>query len=494
MPAQLRDRLDVAHRNSIRLLKLVNSLLGFSRIEAGRARASFEAVDLAALTSELAANFRSACERAGLELVINCPPLPESAFVDRDMWEKIVLNPLSNAFKFTFEGRIEVAVRVTSGSPTLSIRDTGVGIPEGELPRIFERFHRIEGQRSRTYEGSGIGLALVRELVKLRQGNIRVDSSPGVGTIFTVTVPFRRAQPTHDLSGAERSLAPTSVRTEAFVDEAERWSPYSQAQELGDGDIERRRRPQRSTGAPTILVADDNADMREYLKRLLTPHYEVQTTEDGAAALSKLRRRRPDLLLCDVMMPQLDGFGLLRAIRTDPELQDLPVILLSARAGEESRVDGVNSGADDYLVKPFSARELLARVSVNIRLARLRSEAVEAVRANERQLRDMNATLQQRATEALAEKRFLAELVEATDTSVQVVDSDFRFAAINEAAQRDFVRVFGVRPSVGDSILDVLAQLPDQQDAACKVWRRALAGEAFTETGWWGGEARTPRL
>jgi signal transduction histidine kinase len=149
MAAQQRDRLDVAHRNAVRLLKLVNSLLDFSRIEAGRAQASFEAVDFAALTAELAANFRSACERAGLELVINCPPLPGLVFVDRDMWEKIVLNLLSNAFKFTFEGRIEVAVGVTGGSPTLWVRDTGVGIPEGELPRIFERFHRIEGQGSR---------------------------------------------------------------------------------------------------------------------------------------------------------------------------------------------------------------------------------------------------------------------------------------------------------------------------------------------------------
>jgi signal transduction histidine kinase len=193
LPGEQRDRLDVAHRNSLRLLKLVNSLLDFSRIEAGRAQASYEPVDLSAFTVELASNFQSACERAGLKLVIQCPPLPEPVYVDRDMWEKIVLNLLSNAFKFTFEGRIEVTMHTQDRSAVLSVRDTGAGIPEQDLPRLFERFHRIEGQRSRTHEGSGIGLALVQELVNLHRGQILVESEAGRGTTFTVIVPFGSA-------------------------------------------------------------------------------------------------------------------------------------------------------------------------------------------------------------------------------------------------------------------------------------------------------------
>ena len=372
------DRLDIARRNSLRLLKLVNSLLDFSRIEAGRARASYEPVDLAALTAELASSFRSACEHAGLELVVDCRPLPEAAYVDRDMWEKIVLNLLSNAFKFTFAGRIEVTLAGSDASAVLSVRDTGVGIPEQELPRLFERFHRIEGQRSRTYEGSGIGLALVQELVNLHQGSIAVESRSGAGTTFTVTIPLGRAHRPADHAGAERRQAPTSVRAEAYVEEAMRWlsdPPPPDQEDLDVGHGFRAQLPVPVTASDrqaSVLVADDNADMRDYLKSLLGPHYEVRTVADGAAALAEARRRRPDLLLSDVMMPRLDGIGLVREIRGDRLLADLPVMLLSARAGQEASVEGLQAGADDYLVKPFSAKELLARIASNMELAQLR--------------------------------------------------------------------------------------------------------------------------
>ncbi|HET8701461.1 MAG TPA: HAMP domain-containing sensor histidine kinase, partial [Nitrococcus sp.] len=195
-PARLpqhRGELDVAHRNSLRLLKLVNTLLDFSRIEAGRAQACYEPTDLARFSAELASNFRSACERVGLALVVDCPPLPEPVYVDRDMWEKILLNLLSNAFKFTFEGEIAVCLAAVDGAAELTVRDTGVGIPEAELPRLFKRFHRIEGQRSRTYEGSGIGLSLVQELVRLHGGTLRAESTAGQGTGFTVRIPLGAA-------------------------------------------------------------------------------------------------------------------------------------------------------------------------------------------------------------------------------------------------------------------------------------------------------------
>jgi len=376
--------LSIAHRNTLRLLKLVNTLLDFSRVEAGRIQAVYEPTDLAALTADLASNFRSACERAGLALRIDCPPLPEPVYVDRDMWEKIVLNLLSNAFKFTFEGEIEVRLEAKDDTVVLTVRDTGVGIPAEELPKLFDRFYRIEGQRSRTHEGSGIGLSLVQELVKLHGGRIRAESEPGVGTTFAVSIPRGSAHLPPERIQAPRTLASTSIRAAAFVEEALRWLPETEHLEppvAGELAVE----PMGFEGA-RILLADDNADMRAYVQRLLEPWWNVQAVADGKAALEAIRAQRPDLVIADVMMPQLDGLGLLRAIRQDPQLADLPVVMLSARADETARITGLERGADDYLVKPFSARELVARVKSQLALARARAQiAIERARAAERE-------------------------------------------------------------------------------------------------------------
>uniref|UniRef100_UPI0015F0904F sensor histidine kinase n=1 Tax=Pseudonocardia pini TaxID=2758030 RepID=UPI0015F0904F len=186
---RLRTELDVVHRNGLRLGKLVNSLLDYSRLQAGRIDARFAPVDLARLTAELAGAFRSAVEHAGLEFVVDCPPLSGPVHVDRDSWEKIVLNLLSNALKFTFDGSVRVELRETAGAVRLTVADTGVGVGESEMPRLFERFHRVTGVRSRSAEGSGIGLAMVRELVGLHGGTISAQSTPGIGTVLTVEVP-----------------------------------------------------------------------------------------------------------------------------------------------------------------------------------------------------------------------------------------------------------------------------------------------------------------
>jgi signal transduction histidine kinase/CheY-like chemotaxis protein len=384
LPLTERLKLDTAHRNSLRLLKLVNSLLDFSRIEAGRTQGSFEPLDLATLTAELASNFRSACERAGLKLVVDCAPLPEPVIADRDMWEKIVLNLLSNAFKFTFTGEIAVRLRKLDGKAELTVRDTGVGIPPHELPRLFERFHRIEGQQSRTYEGSGIGLALVQELVNLHNGTIRADSAAAGGTIFTITIPFGRSHLPQDRIAAKRELAPTSARAAAYVEEALRWLPNMPDEIPSKHDAT----TGRGLREPAkILLADDNADMRIYIRRLLGPLCDVQSVADGQEAIEAMRERRPDLVLADVMMPRLDGFKLVHAIRSDPEFANLPIILLSARAGEESEIEGLKSGADDYLIKPFSARELIARVETHLKLARERAQTTATLRDSEARFR-----------------------------------------------------------------------------------------------------------
>ncbi len=379
LPAARRERLETAHRNSVRLLKLVNTLLDFSRIEAGRTQASYEATDLAACTAELASVFRSAVEAAGLALRVECPELPEPVYVDREMWEKIVLNLLSNAFKHTFDGSISVRLRWFGDCVELAVDDTGVGIPSAELPRLFERFHRVKGAKSRSHEGTGIGLALVQELVFLHGGSIRVESEEGKGSTFAVTIKTGSAHIPADQIGVPSSLASTTVRTAGYVEEARQWLPTDAPDSFpsaASANFSARVAQPSPAGSrlPRILLADDNADMREYLRRLLTRDYDVQAVPDGAAALSAAQAEPPDLLLTDVMMPYLDGFELLRAIRADSRTRPLPVILLSARAGEESAVEGLDAGADDYLAKPFTAHELMARVRTHLELSRVRRD------------------------------------------------------------------------------------------------------------------------
>ena len=397
----------VAHRNSLRLLKLVNSLLDFSRIEAGRIQARYEPLDLATWTAEICSTFRSAMEKAGLQLVVDCPPLPVPVYIDREMWEKIVLNLLSNAFKFTLEGSVRVTLSPSGGFAELEVRDTGAGIPAGELPRLFDRFHRVEGSKGRTHEGSGIGLALVQELVKAHGGTVSVASELGKGSVFTVRVPWGKDHLPADRILGEASHVSVAARAEAYVQEALRWLPGETRLDSESLSFDRDEPAPgkdgialEGAGRYRILLAEDNADMRDYVRRLLSPHMEVTATANGREALTSILENPPDLVLSDVMMPVLDGFALLKEIRANPQTATLPVIILSARAGEESRVEGVGAGADDYLVKPFSARELLARVSAHLKLSRLRRESMEALGRANAELRRVNEDLNQFAYSA----------------------------------------------------------------------------------------------
>jgi signal transduction histidine kinase/CheY-like chemotaxis protein len=382
LPEAARDDLQAMQRNTQRLLKLVNTLLDFARTEAGRLQASYEPIDLAALTAELAGVFRSAIERAGLRLTVECPPLPEPIHVDREMWEKIVLNLLSNAFKFTFDGEIAVSLQQKGDLVELEVRDSGTGIPKDELPNLFKRFHRVQGAKSRSHEGTGIGLALVQDLVRLHGGDITVDSAPGRGSSFKATVRTGTAHLPPDRLRAARTLASSTVRPSSFVDEALRWLPSQRAATPSAEPAEPRGLSSAalSTVGARILIADDNTDMRDYLRRLLAPYWTVQEVADGAAALAEAQRDPPELVISDVMMPGLDGFALLRSLRSDARTRQVPVVMLSARAGEEARIEGLDAGADDYLTKPFIARELVARVASQLVLARGR-QALEQQRA-----------------------------------------------------------------------------------------------------------------
>jgi signal transduction histidine kinase len=428
------SELEMVHHNQLRLLKLVNTLLDFSRVEEGRIQASFQPTDIARFTAELASAFRSAMERAGLEYVVECPAIGESVLLDRDMWEKIVLNLISNAFKFTFEGKVSVSVQSAYAFIELEVCDTGIGIPEHELPNIFQRFHRIPNAKGRSIEGTGIGLALVNELVKLHRGTVRVQSTEGKGSCFTVSIPQANPNILADRTEAPPTPVSNATRADSYVEEALRWLPSASAAR-GNNQLAIQPDPTASTFSALvsdtrsnemITIADDNADMRQYLYRLLSTRYRVLVFSNGADALAGARKYGADLIIADVMMPILDGFGLLKAVRADPVLRLKPVILLSARAGEEARVKGMEAGADDYLVKPFTARELLARAGAHLKLARFRLDAAEA----ERRLR----------AEVENERNRLRDSFSQAPAPIAILDGfDHRFTFVNDA----FVSLLG---------------------------------------------------
>ena len=365
LPPAARDQLTLAMRNGQRLQRLVNDLMDFASIEAGRASAVRVQTDVADFTAELAGVLRAAAERAGLRLSVDCPPLSHPAYVDPRMWEKVVLNLLSNAVKYTFVGSIDVAVRNSDDGIRLTVTDTGIGIPAEELPLVFDRFHRVPGSLARNREGTGIGLALVRELVGLHGGTVAVASRPGAGSTFTVAIPWGSPD-------AEVDAAHPVAPSEAARGTAEAW----------EVDVAPGEQPApRTDTTTTVLVVDDNADMRTYLTRLLTPNWQVRTCANGAEALADIAEQQPAVVLTDVMMPRIDGFELLRRLRADPATRAIPVIMLTARAGQEAAVEGFAAGADDYLAKPFQAAELIARVRVAIdRAAGLRAAVSEAAR------------------------------------------------------------------------------------------------------------------
>ncbi|MES2647658.1 MAG: ATP-binding protein [Bacteroidota bacterium] len=366
-----RERLDVAYRNAIRMQKLVNTLLDFSRMEAGRVEGRFSLVDICTLTTDLASNFRSAVEKAGMHLQVDCGPVYDDIYVDTDMWEKIVLNLVSNAFKYSKKGNINVVLKQVNKQLIFSVSDNGIGIPEEQVEKIFDRFHRVENIYGRSQEGTGIGLAMVKELVKLHDGTVSVKSEYGKGSTFTVVIPVGHAHIEPGKIIKAPSNAGVSVQAISFVQEALKWIPSEQNDKRNSNALPTGKSAN-NTSVRKLLLADDNDDMRAYVTRLLSDQFEVITAVDGNDAYEKMLITPPDLLLSDVMMPGLDGFGLLKKIRAHNSLKNIPVIFLSARAGEEAKVEGLEAGADDYLVKPFTAKELIARIDGNIKIAKSR--------------------------------------------------------------------------------------------------------------------------
>jgi signal transduction histidine kinase/FixJ family two-component response regulator len=410
-----RERITTAHSNGLRLLKLVNSLLDFTRVDDGSVTTARLPVDLGALTEDLVSVFRSAFEHAGIELLTAIEAVG-MVDVDVDMWESTVLNLVSNALKYTLRGSVRVALHRRERAVELSVADTGVGIARDEQGRVFERFFRSSNAAGRSFEGSGIGLALVSELVHLHGGSIAVQSTPGVGSTFTVTLPV---QPSTGEQAGDVTRRSSTARSQAFAADAHRW--IDDVATTSEHD---------ESGRATVLVADDNSDMRRYLYSLLDTEWRVRLVSSGQEALDAVRQERPDVIVSDVMMPGIDGLHLVDRLRTDAALHDLPVLLLSGRAGPEATADGLARGADDYLVKPFSAKELRARIRALLdareRASRATTEALAGRRRAE-ELARLSASLHSARTfQAIADASFawLHDVLGAHLVTLSVAERD----------------------------------------------------------------------
>ena len=426
LPPGQREAVGAAHRAALRLRRLVDTLFDVARAEADHLHPRLEPTDVAALTADCAAMVRATAEELGLELVVDVSG--GTVWLDQEMWARIVLNLLSNAVKFTPEGTVAVTVRTTGDGCVLTVADTGVGIPEAEQGRVFERFHQVDGVTGRSREGVGIGLSLVADLTAALGGTVSVHSVAGRGSTFTVTVP--RAQAPR----AARRLSVDDLSA-SFLDETRQWVPPAAAGPVaGDG----RRR---------VLLVEDNADMRDYLTRLLSAQdWQVDGVGDAETALAHARAVRPDLVLSDVMLPGRDGVALVGDLRSDPVLARVPVVLLTARAGTESAIEGLGAGADDYVVKPFHPAELIARTRAHLELSSFRETLLAE---GEREAGTLREALASRGTTSQAVGILMA---------VHRCDADAAFKRLTAMSQRRNVKV---RDIAGELVTRFVAGLPD---------------------------------
>ena len=330
--ARLAEQHTLMRRHAARLLELINQLLDIARLEAGQLRLRASVLDLRAFVLSHVAAFDSLAAARGLQLHATVPPDELPACVDSDQLEKVLTNLLGNALKFTpAGGQVRLTLATEPGLAVLSVADTGAGIPAAHLPLVFDRFHQVDDSPNRRHDGSGIGLALVKELVALHHGTVEVASTEGKGTVFTVRLPLGTAH----LRSEELVPAPVSSAPKTVLPDSE---PALHAEPEGAEDAR-----------PFVLVVDDHADMRAYVARCLRAEFRVETAAEGEAGWARIVEEAPDAVVSDLMMPVLDGLELCRRLKTDERTSHIPVVLLTARTHDDSRLAGLELGADDYL-------------------------------------------------------------------------------------------------------------------------------------------------
>ncbi len=390
-----RDFFRSLHNNGVRLLKLINNLLDFSKIEAGRMTMRVREIDIVRFVRTYIGAVHSAAESKSVSLSFNSETAPVPLFIDPEKMDKVIMNLFSNALKFTSKlGMIDITVEEHDASCSIIFRDTGEGIPSEYVDKIFDRFSRAETGSMRRQEGTGIGLALAKEFVLLHGGTIDVVSKhieehpEDHGTVFTVTIPRGREH-------FENRLDVTVVsEKEGELDESITDRHYFTADITGDSSNSPITSPAETgpdttsgnPGMPSILVVDDNVEMRDFITMLLKKDFRVRVAENGEEGLKAANRTRPDLIITDVMMPVMDGYEMTRRVKDDPVLHQVPVIMITAKADISNKIEGLEFGADDYLTKPFNSRELLTRIRSLLRAREFEKAIAKRNREIEREL------------------------------------------------------------------------------------------------------------
>jgi signal transduction histidine kinase/class 3 adenylate cyclase/two-component SAPR family response regulator len=379
------DQAVIALRNSRRLLRLVNQLLDLQRLNAGRMQPSFRPCDMVDFVSQIIESFRPYCEKKGLELIADLQPCP-MLYLDLEKFDKVVYNLLSNAMKFTPAGkRIKIALSPIGDHCLLQVSDAGIGIQADQIPHLFERFRQAEGSANRSYEGTGLGLALVKELVEMHQAQIQVESIYGEGSTFSIRIQTGSAHLPAEQVIEEQAAIQTGRSAIELADLG------TEMQELDQAEVVESAEPIPTNGV-RILVVDDNPDLRTYVSGILRQQgYQLFTARNGEEGFQVAQAQRPHLIVTDLMMPKVSGLDLTRMIREQEDLKGIPIILLTAKADENTHLEGVEHGVDAYLSKPFNDRMLLAEV-----------RNLLALKENEQRMADLNNYL----TESVL-KRFL---------------------------------------------------------------------------------------
>ena len=395
---KIHSQLRVIERNQEHLLGLVNQILDLAKFEAGTMRLKVSPVpDMNRFIESRISQFRTIAQERSIELRTYLDPGVHEAniYIDREQFDKILYNLLSNALKFTKQGHIEVSTTIRESSFYLEVSDSGIGIKQDQLPHIFDRFRQADGSESREFAGTGLGLALVKEIADLHGGDVIVQSQYGKGSRFRVTIPLGKSHldPAWVVELAEDELESVPGKKSVLI------VHEGAADQKGVDSINAETESEFNSENPIILYVEDNADLRNHVHGLLKQNYNVFLAVDGKDGLLKTRKYKPDLILTDQMMPQMSGRALLREIRNDPALSTIPVILLTAKAGAESRIESLDAGADDYLTKPFDEAELVIRIRNLLR-----------VHAQQKELAELNRKLEAQVSEQLAELDFAGRI------------------------------------------------------------------------------------
>ncbi|NOR15207.1 MAG: response regulator, partial [Candidatus Aminicenantes bacterium] len=482
--AGMKEILETMHRNGLRLLKLINNLLDLTKFEEGKMRLKVETVNFTEFVGDLLQSVKPMADRKKIRLYYQHPPHNIDLTIDPDQFEKVILNLLSNALKFTPEkGKITLYIEDQDHTISFAIEDTGIGIPTDMLKTIFDRFSQVDGSASRFHEGTGIGLSLAKEIVTLHQGSIRAESVPDKGARFTVDMLKGEAHFAADVLDRRVKDEPVGMKRRATdsdglrVQEIVSDSRRLHLIDLEKVEIEDGRIDEAKFHDALLLVIDDNPEVRKLMKMLLAEEFDLELTTSAERGLILLKDKNPDLILCDVMMPGMDGHAFSKKVKSDESTKHIPILLVTAQSGADMMSEGIEAGADDYIAKPFDSIELKARIRSLLRMRDIESELALANRNLKMRTSDLVA--QQRSL-YLSTVKSLASAIDAKDEytrhhSTRVTEYSLKIArsmGFSESELED-LELAGLLHDVGkiavpESILNKPGRLTDEEFASIK--------------------------